>query len=191
MTASGSFDRGTVTWQWQRCATTCASIASATHSTYVPQAADVGQRLQVTATATNGTGATPSTSALTSAVTAPAPKPTPIAPKPTPVATPTPKPAPTPIAKPAAPASPKLSLYRPHRRGSKLAISGRVVRSFHGKVTVKLCAGRHCSTVRLRVRNGAFSAKLRPPRHGRIVITATVPASAGHRAGHAKRTVRF
>src|SRR5205085_7444523 len=142
--------------------TSCASIAGATGYAYAAQAADVGKRLRAVATAWGAGHSTSAYTALSAPVAA-----APVTAKPTP----TPTPTPTPVAP--APASPKLSLYKPHRRGSKLAISGRVVRSFNGKVTVKLCAGRHCSTVRLRVRNGAFSAKVRPPRHGRIVITAS------------------
>jgi subtilisin family serine protease len=179
--ASGAFDRGTVSWRWQRCAATCATIPGATASTYTPQAADAGKRLQATATATDAGGSTASTSAQTAAV--PAPPAPPVAPKPTPT------PTPTPVAP--APASPKLSLYKPHRRGSKLAISGRVRWSFRGTVTLKACVGRHCRTARVKAHSGRYAAKLRPSRHGRVVVTASVHAGAGFKAGRAKRTVRF
>jgi subtilisin family serine protease len=122
----------------------------------------------------------------------PAAKPTPTpTPRPAPVATPTPKPAPAPIAKPAAPKSAKLSLYRPHRRGSRLSISGRVAWSFHRTVTIKVCAGRHCRTARVTARRGRFWAKVRPSRRGRVVVTATVRAGGGFKYARTKRTVRF
>jgi hypothetical protein len=202
ITANGGFDSGTVTWTWERCDgdMSCTTIPGATSRTYTPQTPDQGQRLRVTAAAADDAG-TAGPIDVVSAPTAAAPKPAPPAPKPVPspaptprpapVATPTPKPTPAPIAKPAAPASPKLSLYKPHRRGSKLAVSGRVRWSFHGTVTIKACVGRHCRTVRVKARSGKFSAKLRPSRRGRVVVTASVRAGAGFTAGRATRTARF
>jgi hypothetical protein len=43
----------------------------------------------------------------------------------------------------------------------------------------------------VKARGGKFSAKVRPSRRGRVVVTASVRAGAGFKAGRAKRTVRF
>lgn len=191
--ATGTFDRGTVTWRWERCtaSTSCATIPGATASAYTPQAADIGQHLEATATADDGAGTASSTSPLSAPVVAP-PAPaatpaTPVASAPQPVA-----PAPAPVSAPAAtPASAKLWLNKPRRRGRNLAISGHVTRRFHGKVTIKACVGRRCRTARVQVRSGAFAAKVRPPRRGRVLVSVSVAASGGFKAARVKRSVRF
>lgn len=63
----------TFAYQWQRCDNTganCAAIASATASTYVLTAGDVGHELRVAVTGTNGAGNATATSAATAVVTA-------------------------------------------------------------------------------------------------------------------------
>jgi subtilisin family serine protease len=191
--ASGAFDRGTVTWRWGRCtaSTGCATIPGATASAYTPQAADIGQHLQATATADDGAGTTSSSSPLSAPVVAPPTAPSapanPAASAPQPAA-----PAPAPVSAPARVlGSPKLSLNKPRRRGRSLAVSGHVTRSFHGKVTIRVCAGRRCRTVRVRVRSGRFAAKVRPARRGRVVVSASVAAGGGFKAARVKRAVRF
>jgi subtilisin family serine protease len=187
LSAAGTFDRGTVAWSWQRCAATCTTIAGATAKTYTAQAADVGKRLQATAIATTSGGSSAPVSAMTAsavAAPAPAPTPTPVAPKPV-------APAPTPVATPAPALRPLLALHKPRRSGRVLRVSGTVTRAFHGTVTIKVCAGRHCRTVRVRARNGSFAAKLRPPRRGRLVVTVSVAAGGGFTAARAHRTIRF
>jgi hypothetical protein len=189
LTATGSFDRGTVTWQWDRCATSCTPIPGATGAAYAPQAADVGKRLRATATATDGDQATSSTSAQTaSAVVAPAPAPRPATPAPAPAPVSTPKPAP--VVTPAPLRSPKLSVHKPRRRHGKIAVSGSVTRSFSGTVTIKVCLRRHCRTVHARVRHARFAASIRPPRHGKLTVTVSVRSGRGFKAAHARRTIR-
>jgi hypothetical protein len=67
-------------FEWQRCdsaGANCASIAGATDTTYVLQAADVGARVRVLVTASNADGTASALSAATAAVTSGgAPKPT-------------------------------------------------------------------------------------------------------------------
>ena len=62
----------TYTYQWMRCVntgqTSCVPIAGATAPTYQVQAADIGDHLDVTVTATNGVGTSQSISAETAAV---------------------------------------------------------------------------------------------------------------------------
>jgi subtilisin family serine protease len=123
----------------------------------------------------------------------PAPQPPAATPAPAPPAAPAPAAAiPAPVSAPARVlASPRLSLHKPRRRGRNLAVSGHVTRSFHGKVTIRVCAGRRCRTVRVRVRSGRFAAKVRPARRGRVVVSASVAAGGGFKAARVKRAVRF
>jgi hypothetical protein len=65
------------TYQWRRCnagGNNCVDIPTARNQTYTAQAADRGNTLRVTVTATNASGANSATSAATSAVGAPVPR---------------------------------------------------------------------------------------------------------------------
>jgi hypothetical protein len=62
----------TYTYQWQRCnasGTGCANIASATASSYIPTAADVGSTIAVVVTARNATGTATATASPTDPIT--------------------------------------------------------------------------------------------------------------------------
>lgn len=50
-------------YQWQRCSTTCAAIVGATSISYNVKPADLGNRIQVVVTTSNGVGSTAATSA--------------------------------------------------------------------------------------------------------------------------------
>ena len=57
------------TYQWQRCAASCTSVGGATNNTYFVTTADVGSKLRVIVTATNGGGSANATSNSTATVT--------------------------------------------------------------------------------------------------------------------------
>jgi hypothetical protein len=106
-----------------------------------------------------------------------------VAPAPAPVhPAPVSRPAPAPLH------SAKLSLRKPRRHGRYLLVSGRASRSFHGTVTIKVS---HARTVRVHVRRGAFSARVRPSRHGRLKVTVSVRTGAGFKSARLHRSVRF
>jgi thermitase len=88
------------------------------------------------------------------------------------------------VNEPAAPAStrptpseatptPRLALKRPRRQGSAVRVDGTVTGTWQGTVTIKACAGRRCSTTRVRARRGGFGATLRVPRGARLTVTAS------------------
>ena len=72
---SGSWDGSTpitFAYRWRRCdsaGSNCSSISGAESATYVLTSSDVGRRLRVKVTATNGDGATAATSSATAVVT--------------------------------------------------------------------------------------------------------------------------
>ena len=63
----------TYTYQWQDCTASCANISGATSSTYTLTSTDVGAKIQVIVTGTNGSGNASATSAKTGTVAAAAP----------------------------------------------------------------------------------------------------------------------
>ena len=60
----------TYAYQWQRCSASCSNISGATGSTYTPVAADVGDTLDVTVTASNSAGNASATSSKTATIAA-------------------------------------------------------------------------------------------------------------------------
>lgn len=87
-TGTWSFAPTSYAYRWQRCTTAttpvCTDISGAAKSTYVPVAADAGQRVQVIVSAANlnGTAAKSVTSGAVSVTAAPAPAPAPTPTKP-------------------------------------------------------------------------------------------------------------
>jgi hypothetical protein len=70
-TSTGSWAGSTpqsYAYQWEHCSTTCGAIAGANGATYVPSASDLGRRLEVIVTATNGAGSAIAVSPLTAPV---------------------------------------------------------------------------------------------------------------------------
>ena len=85
--------------------------------------------------------------------------------------------------------SPALRLTRV-TRGARLRVDGTAARTVTGTVTIRVCAGRRCTSARARVSKGRFHAFLRVPRHVRVRITASLPAARGYRAAQITGTAR-
>jgi subtilisin family serine protease len=85
--------------------------------------------------------------------------------------------------------SPALRLVRV-THGDRLRVDGTAARTVTGTVTIRVCAGRRCAHARARVTRGRFHAFLRVPRDVRVTITASLPATRGHRAAQISATAR-
>jgi subtilisin family serine protease len=114
-----------------------------------------------------------------------------------------PSPAPAPPAQPlpaTAPPTPGLRRGRALRspalrlarvtHGARLRVDGTAARTVTGTVTIRVCAGRRCAHARAPVIRGRFHAFLRVPRNVRVRITASLPATRGHRAAQISGTAR-
>ncbi len=147
----GTFDRGALTWSWQRCDATgfsCSLVSGALAATYTPVAGDLGMRLRVTATATSLGGSTASSSALSDPVLNATSERTPDAAVGGPAPTPPVPPAVVGHA-PAAPAktptiaSTVVSRWSVH--GSRLTLLRLLARKLPQLATVRIaCAGSRC-----------------------------------------------
>jgi hypothetical protein len=84
--------------------------------------------------------------------------------------------------------TPQLKLGRVSRSGSRLRVSGTVARAWRGVVTVKVCAGRHCTQTRATVRKGRFTARVAAAHGRRVKITVAAPATRGYGSAHVTRT---
>ncbi len=124
----------------------------------------------------------------------------PVVAPPTPPAPPAPPvtPAPPAAAPPAhtapskAPAlrSPQLKVAHVSRSGKRLVVSGTLTRAWKGAVTVKVCAGKHCTRARAHVTKGHFSVKLTVARGHRVKVSVAAPATRGYRAANVTRSAR-